>query len=185
MSVKLSERTKRMRKNFMKERREGKNIAQIAKEYEMNVSTVYSSLQIIADENNVSRESLLEKMSGPHSWTDDRKKRKKLEEVDVKLLSENFEAIVENIDIIVLGLPRNMNNTIGERANKTIEFRDKLSKYLNMEVYMQDERLSSVEANNYLIQSDMSRKKRKTKVDSVAATIILETFMERRKNNER
>lgn len=61
MSVKLSERTKRMRKNFMKERREGKNIAQIAKEYEMNVSTVYSSLQIIADENNVSRESLLEK----------------------------------------------------------------------------------------------------------------------------
>ncbi len=61
MSVKLSERTKRMRKNFMKERREGKTIAQIAKEYEMNVSTVYSSLQIIADENNVSRESLLEK----------------------------------------------------------------------------------------------------------------------------
>ena len=62
----------------MKERREGKNIAQIAKEYEMNVSTVYSSLQIIADENNVSRESLLEKMSGPHSWTDDRKKKKKI-----------------------------------------------------------------------------------------------------------
>ena len=98
MSVKLSERTKRMRKNFMKERREGKTIAQIAKEYEMNVSTVYSSLQIIADENNVSRESLLEKMSGPHSWTDDRKKRKKLEEVDVKLLSENIDIIVQNID---------------------------------------------------------------------------------------
>ena len=50
---------------------------------------------------------------------------------------------------------------------------------------MQDERLSSVEANNYLIQSDMSRKKRKTKVDSVAATIILETFMERRNNSAR
>lgn len=108
MSVKLSERTKRMRKNFMKERREGKNIAQIAKEYEMNVSTVYSSLQIIADENNVSRESLLEKMSGSHSWTDDRKKRKKLEEVDVKLLSENFEAIVENIDIIVQNIDNEM-----------------------------------------------------------------------------
>ena len=108
MSVKLSERTKRMRKNFMKERREGKTIAQIAKEYEMNVSTVYSSLQIIADEINVSRESLLEKMSGPHSWTDDRKKRKKLEEVDVKLLSENFEAIVENIDIIVQNIDNEM-----------------------------------------------------------------------------
>ena len=65
-----------------------------------------------------------------------------------------------------------------------MEFRDKLSNYLNMEVFLQDERLSSVEANNYLIESDMSRKKRKQKVDSVAATIILETFMERRKNNE-
>ena len=111
----------------------------------------------------------------------------RFENEDYDSLLEKIKEIVnkENVDIIVLGLPRNMNNTIGERANKTIEFRDKLSKYLNMEVYMQDERLSSVEANNYLIQSDMSRKKRKTKVDSVAATIILETFMERRKNNER
>lgn len=101
------------------------------------------------------------------------------------LLPQIKQIIEENeVDIVVLGLPRNMNNTLGERANITLEFKDKLSKYLNMEVNMQDERLSSVEANNYLIQSDMSRKKRKTKVDSVAATIILETFMERRKNNE-
>ena len=47
-------------------------------------------------------------MSGPHSWTDDRKKRKKLDEVDVKLLSENFEAIVENIDIIVQNIDNEM-----------------------------------------------------------------------------
>lgn len=101
------------------------------------------------------------------------------------LLPQIKEIIDQNeVDIVVLGLPRNMNNTLGERANITLEFKDKLSKYLNMEVNMQDERLSSVEANNYLIQSDMSRKKRKTKVDSVAATIILETYMERRKNNE-
>ena len=111
----------------------------------------------------------------------------RFENEDYDSLLEQIKEIVnkENVDIIVLGLPRNMNNTIGERANKTIEFRDKLSKYLNMEVYMQDERLSSVEANNYLIQSDMSRKKRKTKFDRVAATIILETFMERRKTHER
>ena len=89
----------------------------------------------------------------------------------------------ENVDIIVLGLPLNMNNSMGERANKTIVFKDKLSNYLNKEVFLQDERLSSVEANNYLIEADMSRKKRKMKVDSIAATIILETFMERRKNN--
>lgn len=90
----------------------------------------------------------------------------------------------ENVDIIVLGLPLNMNNSMGERANKTIIFKDKLSSYLNKEVFLQDERLSSVEANNYLIEADMSRKKRKMKVDGIAATIILETFMERRKNNE-
>lgn len=109
----------------------------------------------------------------------------RFENEDYDSLLPKIKEIVENeeVDIIVLGLPLNMNNSVGERANKTIMFKDKLSKYLNMEIYMQDERLSSVEANNYLIQSDMSRKKRKTKVDSIAATIILETFMERRRNN--
>ena len=110
----------------------------------------------------------------------------RFENEDYDCLLEKVKNVVESehVDIIVLGLPRNMNNSLGERANKTMEFRDKLSDYLNMEVFLQDERLSSVEANNYLIESDMSRKKRKQKVDSVAATIILETFMERRKNNE-
>lgn len=110
----------------------------------------------------------------------------RFENEDYDSLLEPIKNIVdkENVDIIVLGYPINMNNTIGDRAIKTLEFKDKLSNYLNMDIYMQDERLSSVEANNYLIQSDISRKKRKTKVDSVAATIILETFMERRKNNE-
>ena len=108
MSEKLSERTKRMRKNFMKERREGKTIAQIARIYGMTVNTVYSNLQIIADENNVSREALLQKTSGPHCWNDDRKKRRKLEEVDVKLLSENFESIAENIDSIIQNIDNEM-----------------------------------------------------------------------------
>jgi len=93
--------------------------------------------------------------------------------------------IEKNVDIVVLGLPRNMNNTLGDRANTTLAFKEKLEKYLQMEVYLQDERLSSVEANNYLIASDMSRAKRKKVVDAVAATIILETFMERRGNYER
>ena len=110
----------------------------------------------------------------------------RFENEDYDSLLEKIKKVVESehVDIVVLGLPRNMNNSLGERAYKTMEFRDKLSNYLNMEVFLQDERLSSVEANNYLIESDMSRKKRKQKVDSVAATIILETFMERRKNNE-
>lgn len=109
------------------------------------------------------------------------------ENEDYDSLLPKIKEIIENneIEVVVLGLPRNMNNTLGKRAQKTLEFKDKLSKYINMEVNLQDERLSSVEANKYLIESDMSRKKRKTKVDGVAATIILETFMERRKKNER
>lgn len=111
----------------------------------------------------------------------------RFENEDYDSLLPQIKNIVEseNVDIVVLGLPINMNNTLGDRANNTLKFRDRLSNYLNMDIFMQDERLSSVEANNYLIASDMSRKKRKKVVDAVAATIILETFMERRGNYER
>ena len=86
-----------------------------------------------------------------------------------------------NIGKIVLGLPKNMNNTIGDRALTTLEFKEKLEKNFNIEVVMQDERLSTVEATNYMIQADMSRKKRKTKVDALAANIILQTYLDKEK----
>ena len=74
-----------------------------------------------------------------------------------------------------------MNNTIGDRALTTLEFKDKLEKNFNIEVVMQDERLSTVEATNYMIQADMSRKKRKVKVDALAANIILQTYLDKEK----
>ncbi len=86
-----------------------------------------------------------------------------------------------NIGKIVLGLPKNMNNTIGDRALTTLEFKEKLEKNFNIEVVMQDERLSTVEATNYMIQADMSRKKRKAKVDALAANIILQTYLDKEK----
>ena len=92
-----------------------------------------------------------------------------------------------NITKIVLGLPKNMNNTIGERGNICLEFKKKIEDYLNVEVIMQDERLSTVEATNYMIQADISRKKRKKSVDSLAANIILQTYLDKEKgriNNE-
>lgn len=94
-----------------------------------------------------------------------------------------IKEIVEEFKIskIVLGLPKNMNNTLGFRSVETIEFKEKLEKYLNMEIILQDERLSTVEATNYLIEADMSRKKRKKKVDSVAANIILQTYLDKMK----
>ena len=83
------------------------------------------------------------------------------------------------ISKIVLGFPKNMNGTVGERGNVCLEFKDLLSKNLNVEVVMQDERLSTVEATNYMISADMSRKKRKQKVDSLAANIILQTYLDK------
>ena len=103
------------------------------------------------------------------------------EEYDV-LLPELKEIIEkENVELLVLGLPKNMNNTIGPRGEATLEFKKKLEDYLNIEVIMQDERLSTVSAINVMLEADISRKKRKEKVDSVAANIILQTYLDRMK----
>lgn len=99
-------------------------------------------------------------------------------------LIPELKSIVEEFKIskIVLGLPKNMNNTIGPRGEETINFASKLEDVLNVEIIMQDERLSTVEATNYLIEGNMSRKKRKDKVDSLAATIILQSYLDRKKD---
>ena len=94
----------------------------------------------------------------------------------VKNLMEGFET-----DKVVLGLPKNMNNSLGFASERSISFKELLEKELGIEVILEDERLSSVEANNALIGSDMSRKKRKGKVDSVAASIILQRYLDRSK----
>ena len=85
------------------------------------------------------------------------------------------------ISKIILGYPKNMNNTIGDRANTTMEFKQMLEENLKVEVVMQDERLSTKEAHFYMIKADMSRKKRKQKVDSLAANIILQTYLDKEK----
>lgn len=95
----------------------------------------------------------------------------KLEEIILKF----------NIEKIILGYPKNMNNSIGDRALTTIEFKEKLEKELNIEVILQDERLSTVEATNYMLEANISRKKRKKKIDSLAANIILQTYLDREK----
>lgn len=96
------------------------------------------------------------------------------------LIPELKKIVLENnISKIVLGLPKNMNNTIGPRALTTIEFKKLIEQNLNIEVVLQDERLSTKEALNYMITADMSRKKRKKKVDSLAANIILQTYLDK------
>ena len=88
-----------------------------------------------------------------------------------------------NITKIILGLPKNMNNTLGERAEITLKYKELLEKNTDIPIIMFDERLTSVISNNILIEADMSRKKRKKKVDSIAAQIILQDYLNKEKNN--
>ena len=87
-----------------------------------------------------------------------------------------------NITKIILGLPKNMNNTLGERAEITLKYKELLEKSTGLPVIMFDERLTSVISNSILIEADMSRKKRKKKVDSIAAQIILQDYLNKEKN---
>lgn len=97
---------------------------------------------------------------------------------------DELKKIIEdnNITTLVLGLPKNMNNTLGPRALITLEYKEKLEQELNVEVILYDERLTSVISNNVLIDADISRKKRKKKVDGMAAVIILQGYLDRRNN---
>ena len=85
----------------------------------------------------------------------------------------------EEITTLILGLPKNMNNTLGDRALITLKFKEMLEKELNIEVIMEDERLTSVISNNVLIEANVSRKKRKKKVDGMAAVIILQGYLDK------
>lgn len=95
---------------------------------------------------------------------------------------DELESIIKeyNITDIVLGLPKNMNNSIGFRAEATLEYKSALEDWFNLNVIMQDERLTTVEATNYMLEGNLSRKKRKKRIDALAATIILQTYLDRK-----
>ena len=102
------------------------------------------------------------------------------EEYDM-LLNEVKKIVEEvNAEAIVLGMPKNMNNTIGPKGELSLEFKEKLEKILTIPIYLQDERLTTKSATDMLIMGNVSRKNRKKVVDSVAATIILQTFLDKR-----
>ena len=91
------------------------------------------------------------------------------------------EIVNENkIQQIVLGYPLNMNGTVGMRAEICLNFKKMLEEQLDVSVVMEDERLTSVISNQILIQADLSRKKRKKKVDGLAAQIILQSYLDRK-----
>ena len=103
-----------------------------------------------------------------------------------KELVNEVEKIVneKNIDEIVLGLPKNMNNTLGEKAKLSYIFKDMLEQRLKIKVNLVDERLTTKQATDLLISNDTSRKKRKKVIDAVAATIILQSYLDMKERNK-
>lgn len=105
----------------------------------------------------------------------------------------NFERCAERVaelakkekaELIVVGYPKNMNNTIGERAEKCEEFARLVTELSGIPTELWDERSTTVTAHNYLNETNVRGKKRKAVVDAVAATIILETYLAFRKNGQ-
>ncbi len=102
---------------------------------------------------------------------------------DYKKAITELGTVIEELkpDTIVLGLPKNMDGSIGYQAQESLEFKKMIETNFDIEVVMIDERLTSRMAQNIMIQADLSRKKRKTKVDKLAATLILQSYLDSRK----
>lgn len=97
---------------------------------------------------------------------------------------EQLDRIIKEkkISKIIIGLPKNMNNTIGDSGKKSIEFGEKLkNRYPDIEIVFWDERLTTVAAEKVLIEADVSRKNRKKVIDKVAATFILQGYIDAQK----
>ena len=98
-----------------------------------------------------------------------------------RLVDELADIIsLERVDKIILGYPKNMNNTLSNMTNVVLEFKSKLEDKLKIEVILEDERLTSKISNDVLIKGDMSRKKRKKVVDGMASVLILQSYLDRR-----
>lgn len=107
---------------------------------------------------------------------------KNISYTDEDKLLEEIKDIVEkeHVEKLVLGLPKNMDNSLGWRSTETIEFKEKLEKMVDKEVILEDERLTTKIAENMLIDFDLSRKKRKKVIDGVSAVIILQSYLDRK-----
>lgn len=91
-----------------------------------------------------------------------------------------LEELIEEYQVekIVLGYPKHMNNTVGERAEKSLEFKETLERRTGLPVVMWDERLTTVEAHRALMEGDVRRENRKLYVDKLAAVFILQGYLD-------
>lgn len=124
----------------------------------------------ISDENAVIAQPLI---------TIERKHTGKLRQTYARI-----EALIDeyNAELIVLGLPKNMNNTEGERAEDTRCFMENLERRTGLPVVLVDERLTTVEANRILSATGVACSSRKEHIDKMAAAIILQSYLDRKQN---
>ncbi len=102
--------------------------------------------------------------------------RRSDEDADFKRLAKLI--LEKNVTTIVIGFPKNMNNTIGPRAEASMAFSEKVKeKFPNVKVVLWDERLTTAAARRTLIEGDVRREKRKKSIDMLAAVLILEGYM--------
>ncbi len=96
-----------------------------------------------------------------------------------------IESIIEeyNVELIVLGFPKNMNNTIGDRAEATKDFKESLERRTGLEVVLWDERMTTIEAERVLMAAGVRRENRKQYVDKMAAAVILQNYLDYKKQN--
>jgi putative Holliday junction resolvase len=96
---------------------------------------------------------------------------------------ERVEELVKSYEVekIVVGFPKNMNNTVGPRGEASKAYGNMLTELLNLPVILWDERLSTMAAERILLEADVSRKKRKKVIDKMAAVMILQGFLDSQK----
>ncbi len=106
------------------------------------------------------------------------------EENKLRKSLRRVEELVKEYEVeeIVLGFPKNMNNTIGERAEKSLQLKETLERRLGLPVVMWDERLTTVEANRTLMETGVRRENRGKYVDMIAAVFILQGYLDAKAN---
>lgn len=106
------------------------------------------------------------------------------EENKLRKSLRRIEELVKQYEVeeLVLGFPKNMNNTIGERAEKSLQLKETLERRLGLPVVMWDERLTTVEANRTLMESGVRRENRGKYVDMIAAVFILQGYIDAKAN---
>lgn len=102
------------------------------------------------------------------------------DENDMSSADESLQEIINQYEItqIVVGLPKNMDGSIGERAKITEIYANRIARHFNITVELFDERLSTMSAERTLLEADMSREKRGKVIDQLAATIILQNYLD-------